>query len=283
VITQVRAGPYTIRGVSVGGVYTSLHIPELDLLLDVGIPMRTASSVGTLLLSHGHADHIGALASFLGIRALHGIKVPLRIVMPAEIVGHVEEALRAMTELQRWPLAIEAIGVEPGDVLDLRRDVSVRAFRTFHPVPSLGYQVMRRVQKLRPELAALSGPEIATRRRAGQDVTVEAEHLELAYATDTLVQVLDHEPQILESRVLLLESTFLDERKGRDAARAGCHVHLDELIERAARFHNEHVVLMHMSQLYRPAEVQPILDARLPPELRARVIPFVPAEGDWPG
>jgi len=283
VITEVRAGPYTIRGVSVGGVYTSLHVPELDVLLDVGIPLRSASGVGTLLLSHGHADHIGALAAFLGIRALHGIKTPLRIVMPKEIVEYVEAAMRAMTELQRWPLAIDPIGVEPGDVLDLRKDVAVRAFRTFHPVPSLGYQLLRRVQKLRPELAGVPGPEIAARRRAGEDVTVMAEHLELAYATDTLISVVDHEPSVLESRVLVMETTFLDERKGRDAARAGCHVHLDEVLERAARFHNEHVVFMHLSQLYRPAEVRAILDARLPPELRARVHVFAPTEGEWPG
>jgi ribonuclease Z len=282
-ITEVRAGPYTIRGVSVGGVFTSLHVPELDVLLDVGIPLRTASGVGTLLLSHGHADHVGALTAFLGIRALHGVKTPLRVVMPKEIVPTLEAGMRAMTELQRWPLLIEPIGVEPGDVLDLRKDVAVRAFRTFHPVPSLGYQLMRRVQKLRPELAGVPGPEIAARRKAGEDVTVEAEHLELAYATDTLVQVLDHEPSILESRVLVIESTFLDDKKGRDAARAGCHIHLDELLERADRFHNEHVVFMHLSQLYRPAEVRGILDTKLPPGLRERVHVFAPVEGDWPG
>jgi ribonuclease Z len=85
-LTTVTAGPYTIRGVSVGGVYTSLAVPELDLLLDAGIPMRSAAGAGTLLLSHGHADHAGALGAMLGIRALHGQKAPLKLAMPAEIV-----------------------------------------------------------------------------------------------------------------------------------------------------------------------------------------------------
>ena len=282
-LTSVTAGPYTIRGVSVGGVYTSLHVPELDVLLDAGIPLRSAAGARTLLLSHGHADHAGALGSLLGIRALHGIKKPMRVVMPGEIVGVLLEALRALAELQRWPLDIEAVGVEPGDVVELGRGVSVRAFRTFHPVPSLGYQVFRRVEKLRPELAGVPGPEIAARRKAGEDVTTSAEHLELAYATDTLVQVLDHEPALLESRVLVVECTFLDDRKSIEHARAGCHVHLDELLARAERFHNEHVVLMHCSQLYRPDEVARILDRRVPAALRARIVPFVPAAGDWPG
>ncbi len=282
-LTQVSAGPYTIRGISVGGVYTSLHVPELDLLFDAGIPFRSAAGVRTLLLSHGHADHVGGLGSLLGIRALHGIKAPLRVLMPAEIVADVTRALAALADLQRWPLDITAVGVEPGDVVELRKDLSVRAFRTFHPVPSLGYQVFRKIKKLKPELAHLPGDAIAARRLAGESVVDEVVQLELAYATDTLVQVLDHEPAILTSRVLILEATFLDARKSVEAARAGCHIHLDELVERADRFGNEHLVLMHFSQLYRPDEIAGILDTRMPAGLRARIVPFAPSSGDWPG
>ncbi len=112
---------------------------------------------------------------------------------------------------------------------------------------------------------------------------VHADRVELAYATDTLVSVLDHSPELLRARVLVIECTFLDDRKSLAAARAGCHIHLDELIERADRFANEHVVLMHVSQLYRPDEVAGILDAKVPPALRKRIIPFVPAGAHWPG
>lgn len=282
-LARITAGPYTIRGVSVGGVYTSLHVPELDVLLDVGIPFRSAAGVRTLLLSHAHADHAGSLGSLLGIRALHGIKKPLRVVMPIEIVETLMTALDALAELQRWPFDIVPIGVAPGDVVELAKGVSVRAFRTFHPVPSLGYQLFRRVAKLRPELAGRPRQELMERKSAGEPITVDTEHLELAYATDTLVQVLDHEPAVLESRVLVVECTFLDDRKSRDAARSGCHIHLDELLERADRITNPHVVLMHLSQLYRPDEVARILDQRVPPELRARMIPFVPEGYEWQG
>jgi ribonuclease Z len=55
------------------------------------------------------------------------------------------------------------------------------------------------------------------------------------------------------------------------------------VIERAERFANEHIVMMHLSQLYRPDEVASILDARVPPSLRPRIIPFVPKSGHWPG
>ena len=69
-LTTVRAGRYTVRGVSVGGVYTSLQIPELGVLLDIGLAPRSFAGVDQLVVSHGHADHIGALNTLLGIRGL---------------------------------------------------------------------------------------------------------------------------------------------------------------------------------------------------------------------
>ena len=280
-IPTLKAGPYTVRGLSLGGLYTSLHVPELDVMFDCGVALRSAAGVGTLCLSHGHADHVGALTALLGIRGLQQTKRPLRVLMPAEIVDTVHQALHAMSELQRWPLAIEAVGMIPGDVVPLRGDLWVRALRTFHPVPSLAFQVVRRTNKLRAEHAALPGAEIAARRKAGEDLFDLVETAELAYATDTLIQAVDHSPELLATRVLILESTFLDERKSRDTARLGCHVHLDEIVERADRFTMPHLVLMHVSQLYQPAEVAPLLDARLPADLRARTQALVPDGGWW--
>jgi len=282
-LTTVTAGPYTIRGISVGGVYTSIAVPELGIVFDAGASPRSSSAVDTILLSHGHVDHIGALPALLGIRALVGKTRPPRVVMPVEIVDDLTAALAALSKLQRFALDIEPIGMAPGDEVALRGDLRIRAVRTFHPVPSLAYLVVRRVAKLKNELLGLPGPEIAARRRAGEDVTDYDERTELAYATDTLVSVLDHSPELLRARVLIVECTFLDQRKTLEAARAGCHIHLDELIERAERFENEHIVMMHVSQIYRPDEVAGILDARVPPALRRRIIPFVPDGTSWPG
>ena len=282
-LTTVTAGPFTVRGISVGGVYTSIGVPELGIVFDAGAPLRTLGGIDTILLSHGHADHVGGLPALLGIRGLHGKTKPPRVFMPAEIVDDVLAALAAMSRLQRHPLAIEAIGMRPGDEMVLGGDLRVRAVRTFHPVPSLAYVIVRRVGRLRPDLHGTPGPEIAARRRAGEEVTVYEDRLELAYATDTLISALDRAPALQEARVLIMECTFLDARKSLEAARAGCHVHLDEIIERAAAFHNDHVVLMHFSQIYPPQEIAALLDARVPPDLRRKLIPFVPTTSYWPG
>jgi ribonuclease Z len=281
-LTSVQAGPYTIRGVSVGGVYTSLHVRELDVLLDVGAAPRSFGAVDDLFLSHGHADHVGALTTLMGLRGLQR-RASLRIFLPAEIVDPLVSGMRAMSRLQRYELLIAPVPMKAGDVERVRGDLFVRAFPTFHPVPSLGYQFFRSVTKLKPEFADLPGEEIGRRRKAGDtSLFYQDERLEVAYATDTLIRVIDETPSIARSRVLILECSFLDERKDRKESRAGCHIHLDELLEYASRVENEHLVLMHFSQLYRPDEVRSILARRCPPELFRRLVIFAP-ETEWPG
>lgn len=281
-LTTVKAGPYTIRGVSVGGVYTSLLVPELDCLFDAGIVGRSLVGAKNVLISHGHADHIGALPAVLGVRGLLG-QTPPRLFLPEQIVPEVRVALEQLGSIQRYRLDVDWVGVRPGDEYELRKDLSVRVFRTHHTVPSVGYQLYRSVQKLKPEYRGLAGTEIATRRRAGEQLFETVEHLEFAYATDTLIRVLDTNPSLLKSRVLVLECSFVDERKSLAESRAGCHIHLDEVLERASLFDNEHLVLMHFSQIASPAEVRWTLENRCPKQLKDRLIIFAPEQGAWPG
>ncbi len=281
-LTEVNAGAYTLRGISVGGIYTSIAVPELDVIFDVGLAPRSFVGAENLLLSHGHADHIGSLTALMGLRGLSKKGSP-RVFLPAEIEPDVRIALEALSRIQRFVLVPDLVPVRPGDVHELRGDLCVRVFKTYHSVPSVGYQLFRRVKKLRPEFSSLPGHEIQKRREAGEDLFSTVERLEVAYATDTLIDVLDREPSLYESKVLVLECTFLDERKEKAHSRSKCHVHLDEILERADRFRNDQLVLMHFSQFYSPDEVRAILTTRCPPHLQKRLVVFAPARGPWPG
>ena len=282
-ITEVRAGPYTLRGISVGGVYTTLHVPELDVLLDAGLPLRSFATVGRFFLSHGHLDHVSGLAGLLNIRGLVGGK-RATIYLPAEIEGPVRDLLRAHTALARAELDVELVPMRPGDERPLGNSVFVRAFQTHHPVPSLGYQFVRRVSKLRPEHHGKAPEEIARLRKQGASgLFEEHERLELAYATDTLSRVLETEASLLESRVLVLECTFVDSTRSVEDARRKFHLHLDELIELAPKFNNEALVLMHFGQGTSPERVREAVQSRLPPGLRERVVVFAPEGDRWFG
>ncbi|HYH96272.1 MBL fold metallo-hydrolase [Hyalangium sp.] len=282
-LTEVQAGPYTIRGISVGGVYTSLQVPELDVVLDAGVPLRSFATTDHLFLSHGHSDHASALGALLGIRGLVGKHSPAQVFLPAEIESAVKEALAALGRLHRSAISMETIPMLPGDTRKVYRDLWVRAFRTHHAGPSLGYQFLKRVTKLKPEHQGMPGEEIARLRREGAGIFDEVERLELAYATDTLSKVLETAPSILESRVLILECTYLDQKWTVEETQERLHTHLDEIIARADLFQNEALVLMHFSQAYGPEQVHDIIRDRVPPALRERIKVFAPSSSRWFG
>lgn len=281
-LTTVTAGPYTITGISVGGVYTSLLVRELDIILDAGAAPRSFVGGRHLLISHAHADHIGALPSLVGMRGLSRTPAP-EVLLPRESHEDVALAMDALIRAQHRPVEMPWVPVSPEEEHPLSGDLVVRAFRTRHTIPSLGYVLFRRVRKLRPEHRVLDADTIRARRLAGEDLFFTEERFELAYATDTLIDVLDEHPELLQSRVLVLECTFLDDRKTRQEARERGHVHLDEILDRAALFRNQAVVLMHFSQTYAPAEVHRILKERCPRELADRLVVFAPEAGPWPG
>ncbi len=281
-LTRLQAGPYTICGVSVGGVYTSISVPELDALFDIGIAPRSFVGLDHLFLSHGHADHMGALAGLLGVRGLSRKGAP-RTFLPVQIADEIRVAIEALGRIQRYEPTVDWVPVSPGDEYHLHSDLYVRVFPTFHPVPSVGYQLFRRVEKLKPEFLGLPGAEIGRRKQAGEPLFVTVDRDEVAYATDTTIEVVDREPALYKSRVLILECTFLDDRKDVAESRTRGHIHLDEVIKRADRFENEHLVLMHFSQVYSPAEVRQILEQRCPAHLWDRLSIFAPAKGHWPG
>ncbi len=281
-LTTVTAGPYTLRGLSVAGIQTSMFVRELNVLFDVGIAARSAAGADHIFLSHGHADHCGALVTLLGMRGL--MKLPAaHIFLPSELEASMREALALFSRGQRHDFGFVLYPMSPGDERALRPDLSVRAFRTHHTGPSLGYQFFARVQKLKQIYLELPTREIAERRRRGDDLFDAAERLLLAYATDTRISVLDATPSLLTTPVLILECSFLDERKTIEATHAGGHIHLDELLARSSSFDNQALVLMHFSQMYSPSEVRRILERRCPPELHSRIVVFAPESGAWPG
>lgn len=281
-LTRLELDQLNLVGISLGGVYTSILVPELSVILDTGIAPRSFVGARYLFLSHGHADHMGALPALIGVRGLAHQPAPLTF-LPQEIEADIQEGVAAFNRGQRRAIEFTTCGMLPGQVEALNNDLCVRAIRTLHSVPSLAYVFFRRVSKLKREFQSEPGERIAQLRREGADLFEMIERLELAYVTDSLIDVLDQNPQLYQCRVLILECTFLDDRKSTDEARSKGHVHLDEIIERAEHFQNEKIVLMHFSQTYRPSDVHHILKSRLPAVIRDRVSALCPSSGVWPG
>ncbi|MBN1337007.1 MAG: MBL fold metallo-hydrolase [Deltaproteobacteria bacterium] len=272
----VLAG-HAVQAVSVGGLETCVQFPGLDLAFDIGRCPRSAVQRSRVLITHAHLDHLGGIAMHAATRALTGLEPPLYLV-PAEVVPDLEALLATWRRLDRSRLPCRIVPCRPGDTLSLGRDLEVRAYRSDHVVPSIGYALWSRKHRLKPEYRSLPGSAIRDLRYAGTQVAEEVWTPDLAVPGDTRIDLLDQEPTLLDARLLVLEATFLDERVTVAQCREKGHIHLDEIAARASDFRNQAILLTHFSARYTPAEVRALLDQRLPRDLRRRVTPLLPRD-----
>lgn len=280
---EARAGQLTVRGLSLGGVQTCLHVPQMDLLFDVGYAPRSLAAVPRLFITHGHGDHCAGLVSLLSNRMLLGLKKPLQVFAPAAICSALTTAVEAFESIQNHPYRWSLTPVQAGDEIDVGKGRTVSVYRSVHVIPCLGYTVWETVRKLKAEFKLLPGPEIARRKHAGDDLFDVVRRPLVSFPGDTTIKVLDQQPHLYESRLLILEATYLDQRRTAAQCRKHGHVHLDEVIERAAHFNNDHVVFTHFSQSYRPLEVSELLAQRIPENFKPQWHALLPETATWPG
>ncbi len=272
----MRVGGIEVRGLSVGGIETCIDLPELKLAFDIGRCPGEVVPRPTVLFTHAHMDHMGGVAYHATTRELYGMAPPTYVV-PHENAQAFEDLFEVWRRLDRSELRHRTVPLGPGEEFELPNRMVARPFRSPHRVPCQGYALWSRKRKLKPELAHLSTDEVRALRLTGVDPTVATETPEIAFTGDALIEVVEREEVVREARVLVIEVTFLDERVSVADCRAKGHVHLDEIVERAALFENEAILLTHFSARYRPEEVTPLLEAKLPPSLRERVSPLLTA------
>ena len=256
---RLRVGAWTLEGFSLGGVETAVHVPELKLAIDVGRGGAPLVRCDHLALTHTHMDHAGGVPYLIALRQLYGMRLPT-LYVPAQMAEAMTTMLRSWEAVQRYSIECPVVPVEAGERYAIAQNVWLEPFRTYHPVPSNGYLLVRERKKLKAELAGVPGPSLAAMKARGEVIEDIVKDKVLAVTGDTLVEVLDKQPHILEAETLLIECTFLDDRKSLADSRAGGHVHVSELMERAQVFGGGRLVLSHFSQIYDEAEVPGLLE-----------------------
>ena len=265
-----EVGDIELEGLSLGGLETTIALPKWDVCFDIGRCPPFAVRRSTVLVTHAHMDHAGGLAYHCAMRDLLHLPPP-RYIVPRENLDAFHDLFEVWRRLDRstFPCTIEAIS--PGETLSLGKDRAVTAFRSPHRVPCQGYALTRSTNELLPEHRGRSAEEIRALRLAGHAIPARVDRVEVAFCGDTVIDVVDREALVRTARLLILEVTFLDQRVDVQSARSKGHVHLEEVIERAAVFENEYLLFTHYSQRYTPSEVRQLVYDRVPAGLRERV------------
>ncbi|HEX7377561.1 MAG TPA: MBL fold metallo-hydrolase [Pirellulales bacterium] len=267
--TLVHKG-LTIEGYSRAAVQTYWRLPELKLGFDLGAQPWDFMGTGTWFVSHAHLDHIAALPVYVARRRMMKMEPPT-IYLPEVAVEHVERILKLFTRLDRGRMPCHLVATRPGDEIELSRELVLTVSATKHTVPSLGFVLWERRKKLKAEYQQLSGEQIRDLRLSGTEVTEERRLPRVAYLGDSAPDGLDQCPAMFEAQVLITEVTFVAPRHRKDKIHKFGHIHLDDLIERRARFKNELIIASHFSTRYHQNQVRHYVERALPDMLDGRL------------
>jgi len=265
---ELRFGDLRLEGWSRAGDETWVRVYPPGLAFDAGRGALQLGGAQDVFLTHGHLDHALGLPYVLSQRSLHRL-VHTRVFCPAAIAEPLADLVAAAERLERAHYSYDLVPLHPGNRVPVGRDLVIEAFPSDHVVPSLGYHLWRLRRRLAPEHAGLPPAELIALRARGVETAQVIEDLWLSYCGDTGPGVFDLEPRVFDSRVLVVECTFLGE-KHRDKGGRFKHLHLEDLVEREASFRNQALVLQHLSRRHKVAELRAEID-RLMPSLAPRV------------
>lgn len=263
----------SVSGIAEGGVETNIRVPELKLMFDIGMCPPGALRFRRLLVSHGHADHLGGLHYYISQRGMMKLPPPI-IHLPEEIAPSIAEILAAWAKIEGFEYRYELRPAAPGGAYDVGRGLTARAVRTDHRVPSLAWVIERTTHKLRDEYRGLPGPEIQALRKAGEDVTHEVTSPVVCVTGDTTIETFLANELLRKCQVLVHECTSWDEQRSVESTRSWGHTHVDELIEHAEKFEGEALVLVHRSLRHSRRFAKRVVRDRFPASMREKVFVF---------
>jgi ribonuclease Z len=262
--------PFRVQGISIAGEETSVQVPELDLCFDIGKCPRAALACPYVALSHGHMDHAAGLAYYFSQRHFQGMGTGT-VLCPAALEQPIHNLMRAWIDLEAQRTPYNVVAMTPGQELQIKPHMHLRAFQTMHTVPSLGYVVIERRSKLKPELVGLPQEQLVELKKKGVEITHELEIPLVCYMGDTMWGVHFEREDVLNAKILITECTFL-EQAHRSRAQVGQHLHLSDIVRLLRRSKAEAVVLIHMSRRTNMGVARKIFEQTIPEEDRERVL-----------
>jgi len=249
----MRVQDIDIVGTSVSGFATAIALPQFKICFDCGVSTPDVQRCDTILITHGHIDHFGALAAHAHTREMVSGGVPTYIT-PAPLVKEVVAMMDMWGRIQgQHPAPHVTSRLNEGESFCMGKRL-IRSFKTDHRGgDSQGYIVYDVRKALKAEYRGLPGQELGRLRKEGTQIEDVKEVPLVAFTGDTRATIFDDkEHPALKAKVLIVECTYLDD-VGEDKAEQWGHIHISQLRQLAEQgtFDNvEALVLCHFSQRY---------------------------------
>ena len=273
-LKKIEFDGYTIEGYSRAAVQTCWRIPELKLGFDLGAQPWEFMGTPVWFVSHMHLDHCAALPLYVARRRMMKMDPPV-IYLPKKSVDPFYAILKLFSSLDRGRLPVELIGIEPGEEIELSRELVVTTAKAFHTVPAMSFLVWDRRKKLRPEFADLPGDQLRNLKMQGTEISREVRMPLVGYLGDSSPRGLDENPDMYLARILITEMTFLSPDHRKEIIHKNGHMHLDDYVERADRFQNEIIVAGHLITRYNRKQAIRFVERAFPDWMNNRLNLFV--------
>jgi len=268
-LVEKQVGGIKLAGYSVAGEEAVVALPELNVCFDVGRAPREIISIDNVCLSHGHMDHAAGIAYYFSQRGFVGLPAG-HVIVHRGLAQALQRLMDVWSDIERNPSAFKINGVQHLEEVELRRDLFIRAFTTNHTDTSLGFSLIERRHKLKPELVGKTGPELVALKKQGIAIEDRTQIVLATYTGDTaLGRFLDLD-FVRESQVLLVECTFFDDDH-ESRARAGRHIHVEDVPKICAAVPSARIVLTHVTRRTDMRVAKRALHDTLRPEDRERV------------
>ena len=254
---------YTIHGYSWAACATGFIIPELDILLDCGVPNKYFPQF--VFVTHGHLDHVYQLPLCNIDAAKSGTKIVKKPVyyVPAEIKNYVYNFIHSTYVMSKYNPGhrmhnkYELIPVHYNDniMIEIKKQQwMIKVFKCDHGVPCIGYGFTQIRHKLKEEYQSLPGKDIQQLRKDGITITEPKEYPIFCFLGDTTTIVLENN-DIFRYPTILIECTYLYD-DDIDNATKNKHVHW-LLLEPYVKSHPENTfILYHFSKRYTVQDIR---------------------------
>lgn len=260
---------FDLLGYSVAGEESVIGMPQLDVCFDIGKAPDQFIPIQNVLLTHGHMDHAAGIAYYLSHRNFLKMS-PGVVLTPPNLIEPINQILQAWSRLDGSRIPAKLVPMRPGDEYAIKPNLFARAFPTRHTRESVGFSIIERRKKLRPEYHDLSGPELVELKKKGVTIDIALEIPIVTYLGDTSYVDFSQLDYVSNSRILIAECTFFEDEHT-DRADAGRHIHIDELVPLLERMNNEHIVITHLTQRTSVGQARAMLKQKMPPELFKKV------------